>query len=123
MRLISVTLATIVCLGWAICPLIAQEEKIDVEKMPEMISQGKPVFPEVARKANITAIVTVRALIDKTGKVVKAEAAQCNQPGYGFEDAAIKAALKSKFHPAISKGKPVDLWVSYNVKFDLKKKK
>ena len=36
-----------------------------------------------------------------------------------FDDAAIEAAYKCKYKPAIQNGRPVAVWVSYQVEFVL----
>jgi hypothetical protein len=40
----------------------------------------------------------------------------------GFEEAALEAAYKREYRPAQFENKPVAVWVSYQVSFQLKKK-
>jgi TonB family protein len=123
MRKFISVLALMICMTWVASPIAAENQAINVEKMPEMLSQVKPIFPEAAKKAGILGLVTLKVRVDKTGSVAEAKAETCDQPGNGFEQAAVAAALKSKFKPAIADGKPVEVWVFYNVKFDLQSKK
>ncbi|MFH2204893.1 MAG: energy transducer TonB [Elusimicrobiota bacterium] len=38
----------------------------------------------------------------------------------GFEEAALTAAMKNRYKPAIQNGRPIPVWVSYRVVFELK---
>ena len=49
----------------------------------------------------------------------RAMVVECNRPGYGFEEAALEAAYKSKYTPGMEGDRPVAVWVSYMVKFKL----
>jgi len=40
----------------------------------------------------------------------------------GFEEAALKAARKRKYRPALQNGQPVAVWVTYKKIFKLDKK-
>jgi len=37
----------------------------------------------------------------------------------GFEEAAVKAAYKCRYRPAIQNGNPIGVWISYTVEFVL----
>lgn len=95
------------------------EEFVEVEVMPECIKEAEPAYPEAAAKAGIEGDVYVQAYIDKTGEVLKAKALKCTHKDVGFEESAVKAAYASKYKPAIQKGRPVGVWVSYKVNFRL----
>lgn len=99
--------------------LPAIDEFIPVEQMPEMIESVQPVYPEKAKEAGVECVLYVQALVDKDGKVRKATITKCTVPDQGFEESAIKAALKSKYKPAMNKDKPVAVWVTYKVNFSL----
>lgn len=65
----------------------------------------KPVYPYLARRMNKEGRVLLRLIIDEKGKVVKAEVVE--GAGYGFNEAALEAAKKSTYPPAIKNGVPV----------------
>lgn len=92
---------------------------IAVEVQPEQIYEEEPEYPRLARDGNFTGYVIVQAFVDKNGVVKKAQAVKTNRPGMGFEDAAVKAALKCKYRPAIQNGNPIGVWISYRVNFIL----
>lgn len=126
MRILSIVTACLLLAVWAISSAVAGEssqkklpEFVKVEIMPEMIVQAKPEYPEVAKEAGIECELYVKALIDKEGKVRKASIIKCTVEDQGFEEAAIKAALSTKFKPAIFEEKPVAIWVTYKVVFAL----
>ncbi|MEW6750156.1 MAG: energy transducer TonB [Candidatus Latescibacterota bacterium] len=97
-----------------------EEEEIveiwKVEKQPEPVKTVRPEYPEIARKANITGKVTVKALVTKEGKVERAEAMSGPEV---FHDAAVKAVLQWTFTPAIQNDRPVKVWVSVPFDFQL----
>lgn len=95
------------------------DEFIPVEEQPAQIYEEIPEYPRLAREGGFTGYVIVQAYVDKNGEVKKAQAVKCNRPNMGFEEAAIKAAYKCKYRPAIQNGSPVGLWISYKVNFTL----
>ena len=95
------------------------DEFVPLEVMPEMIEQEAPEYPDSARANGIEGVVMVRALVDKHGKVVKAEIAEESGKYCGFEKAAIEAALKCRYKPGIQNKKPVATWITYKVNFVL----
>lgn len=100
--------------------LPSPDEFVAYEEMPEIIENVSPVYPPMAQKAGITGVVWVKALIDKDGKVrnviiVKGSGAQA-----GFEEAAVEAAYKTVWKPAISNGQPVAVWTTYRIFFKFK---
>jgi protein TonB len=120
------TITTLLSLGLLLmlaAPLAAGDKPyIAVDKQPEAISIEQPTYPEEAKKAGIEATLMVQALVGKDGAVKEAEVAKCDQPGQGFEKAAIDAAMASKFTPASKDGKPVEVWITYKVSFVLQDK-
>jgi protein TonB len=93
-------------------------EFVPVEIYPEMIHQEKAEYPRLARQAGLEGRVVVQALVDREGNVRKAEVFTSSGTA-SLDDAAVKAAFKNKFKPAIQNGRPVALWVTYNVDFKL----
>ncbi|HEY9402930.1 MAG TPA: energy transducer TonB [Pyrinomonadaceae bacterium] len=77
------------------------------------IEMPKPVYPETARRAKMTGVVTVEVVIDVSGKVISARAV--SGPDL-LRDAAERAARQAKFTPALLSGQPVRVAgiISYN---------
>ncbi len=80
---------------------------------PKALRLPMPAYPEFARSTGISGMVRVEIVIDEDGKVTSAHAlsgpAQLHQ-------AAVKAALRAKFSPAMRAGKPVKITavIGYN---------
>lgn len=98
----------------------AADEFVAVQEMPTIIKEEKPVYPEVALLTNREATVWVKALVDKEGKVREARVAKSSGMNVGFDEAALEAAYKNFYKPAIQNGRPVAIWVTYPVEFKLK---
>jgi len=88
-----------------------------VEKLPEMVVQAKPDYPEIAKRAGITGKVYIKVLVDKEGRpkkavVIKTDSELFNQP-------AIDAAMKSAFTPALQNNHPIAVWIVLPYRFTL----
>jgi len=92
---------------------------VAMEVNPEQIYEEQPEYPRLAKEGGFTAVVVMQVFVDKTGAVKKAMAIQCNRPGMGFEEEAVKAAYKCKYRPGIQNGSPAGAWVAYTVRFKL----
>lgn len=79
-----------------------------------------PKYPEMARKAGVEGKVWVQILVDKKGIVRDAIIASESGVSAGFEEAALEAAMKRKYSPAMQNKNPVAVWISYKVSFKLK---
>jgi TonB family protein len=64
-------------------------------------------YPEKARKEAIRTVVWLRITVGEQGKPEKCEVVSCPNPGFGFEEAAIKAAKLSLFWPRWNGPDPV----------------
>jgi len=95
------------------------DEFVPVEVYPEQIYEEIAEYPRLAQEGGFTGWVMVQAYVDKNGDVKKAQAVKCSRPNMGFEEAAVKAAYKYKYRPAIQNGNPIGLWVEYKVNFTL----
>jgi protein TonB len=80
------------------------------------IEMPKPVYPETARRAKLTGIVTVEVMIDASGKVIGARAVSGPEM---LRDAAERAARQAKFTPALLSGQPVRVAGLINYNFSL----
>ena len=98
--------------------LPSPDEFVPVEILPEMIHQETPKYPRLAKQAGITGVVWVKALVDKEGNVRKAIVGKSSGTA-SLDDAAVKTAYKNKFKPGIQNGRPVNVWVTYKVVFEL----
>jgi len=96
------------------------DEFVAYEEPPQQIEVVQPVYPEMARRASIEGVVWVKALVDKEGKVRDVIIVKDSGAKAGFEEAAIEAAKKTLWKPAISNGQPVAVWVAYKIEFKLK---
>ena len=90
---------------------------VAVEKLPEMVVDAKPEYPEIAKRAGITGKVFVKVLVDKEGRpkravVIKTDSELFNQP-------AIDAAMKSAFTPALQNNHPIAVWIVLPYRFQL----
>ncbi len=95
------------------------DEFVPVEIMAEMLYQAAPDYPHLARKAGLEGKVLIRALVDKNGDVKEALVAKSSNSRAGFDEAALAAAYKCRYRPAIQNGRPVAVWVTYWVEFTL----
>ena len=95
-------------------------EFVAVEQQPVEIFREKPIYPEMAALTQKTGVVWVQALVDKEGKVRDARVLKPSGSNVGFEESAVEAAYKNKYKPAIQNGRPVAVWISYKVDFQVK---
>ena len=95
-----------------------QKNVVAVDLMPEIVYQETPVYPDDAKKAGIEGEVFVASYVDKDGSVTKAKIKQTSgKPS--LDKAALEAAYKYKFKPALKGEQPVATWVTYKVVFVL----
>ncbi|OGU74572.1 MAG: hypothetical protein A2V93_01710 [Ignavibacteria bacterium RBG_16_34_14] len=80
--------------------------------------QEKISYPQIAKKAEVEGKVIIRAFVDETGTVTKAEIIK--GIGAGCDQAALDAVLKTKFKPCRQRGNPVRVQVSIPIIFKLK---
>lgn len=103
------------CLLLLSCPLLAQEP---VLTQPEFQGELELVYPEVAVEDQIVDQVIAIVFIAATGEVVKVEIAQGpDNPGIGFEEAAIEALTSTTFLPATRDGQPIPVKIQFQVDF------
>ena len=91
-----------------------------VEVEPKVINKVQPIYPELARRANVEGTVFLDILVDKEGKVRKVEVLKASGTNVGFEEAAKEAVKQWVFSPAIQNDKPVAVWMTLPVKFEVK---
>ena len=98
--------------------LPSPDEFVPVEIMPEMIHNTIPEYPRLAKLAGIEGVVWVKALVDREGNVRRAQVGKSSGT-VSLDEAAVKAAYDNKFSPGIQNGRPVNVWVTYKVNFNL----
>lgn len=90
---------------------------VPVEKMPEVVVAARPAYPEIAQRAGVTGKVYVKVLVDKEGKPKKAVVIKTDSDL--FNQAAIDAAMKTVFSPALQNQHPIAVWVVIPFHFQL----
>jgi protein TonB len=87
-----------------------------VEEKPSLISFPAPVYPTLARQAEVEGTVLLRVLVGKDGKVADVVVVR------GIEmlnDASVEAARRAIFRPALQQHRPVSVWVEIPLQFRL----
>lgn len=85
-------------------------------KPPRLIKQVDPIYPLIAKKAHISGVVVIDAVIDEHGNVTEAHVV--SGPGLLFS-AALQAVSQWKYEPTYLNGEPVPLELEVNVTFHL----
>lgn len=86
------------------------------EEAPVLIQLPPPIYPEMARQAEVEGTVVVRVLIGKDGKVADAKVTEGIPM---LNDAALRSARQARFKPALQQHKPVAVWVQIPMAFNL----
>ncbi len=89
-----------------------------VDRRPEVIKLTKPEYPRLAIEAGLEGTVWIAAHVDIDGSVSEARVYKSSTLQI-LDEAALIAAYKNKFRPAIQNNQPIKLWVSYKVEFVL----
>ena len=93
---------------------------VPCDEHPMQITQAQAVYPDLARRAGLGGKVYLRVFINKEGELRKVLVEKSTNPGLGFDEAAVDAAWRTTWRPAIANGHPVGVWVSYSVVFKIK---
>ena len=88
------------------------------EVEPEMVHEVAPEYPRSIRNMGMGGKVIVQALVDIDGKVREVRVARSSGMT-GLDDAAVAAAYKCTYTPALQNGHPIAVWVSYSVVFEI----
>jgi protein TonB len=95
--------------------MVARTESLDaVVEPPVKIKDVAPVYPEIAKVANVEGTVTIQAHIDKTGYVTGTSVIQSVPL---LNQAALDAVKEWQYRPQTVNGKAVPSVVTVNVKF------
>lgn len=84
----------------------------------QILSKSEPLFPENAKKKNITGFVRLLITIDQNATVKSIDIIEANPEGY-FETAAIEAVKSWKFAAAFQNGSPVESSMKRKIEFKL----
>ena len=95
---------------------------VAVEQMPEPIGgiiaiQKNIIYPEIAKREGVEGRVYIKAFIDSTGIVAKAEIIR--GIGAGCDEMAMEAVKKVRFTPGKQRGRPVNVQVTVPILFKL----
>lgn len=84
---------------------------------PVVIRQVKPVYPELARQAELEGDVRLKLGIDELGQVKEALVVE-SVPG--LEEAALEAIYQWEFEPGKQRDVPVPVWIVVPIRFSLR---
>jgi len=87
-------------------------QSLDSEPEPVTLAQAK--YPAFALDAGIEGTVVLDVLVDETGHLSNIKVAH---PVTGLDQAAVDAAKRSVFKPAMKDGRPVPAWMKMSVTF------
>jgi len=91
---------------------------IKVEISAELIHSVQPEYPRLAKLAGLEGRVIIKALVGSKGSVL--DAVVFGSSGHLLlDEAALAVAGKYKYKPAIQNGRPIAIWVTYKVEFEL----
>ena len=85
---------------------------------PRPRSEILPAYPRSARRAGWEGVVTIRAFIDETGKVVSA-VVDASSGHQSLDQAALEAVKSTLFDPAVREARPVSSPLLIPVRFQL----
>ena len=94
------------------------EEFVAVDQMPELVFEASPEYPPEAKAKGIQGKVIISLRVETDGTVSKPKVAKSSGSDL-LDQAALAAADKFRFKPALRDGKPVAVWVSFAVNFVL----
>jgi len=84
---------------------------------PQLKFHVKADYPEIARRAGLEGTVMVHVLVDRNGRVDRAEVTRGVHPI--LDQAAKTAALRCRFTPGTQRTIPVPVWVAIPYRFRL----
>lgn len=87
------------------------------DRPPVVVREVHPVYPELARQAELEGTVVLKVGIDETGRVKEARVL-ASVPG--LDQAALDAVYQWEFQPAEQRGVPVPVWIVVPIRFSLR---
>jgi TonB family protein len=89
--------------------------------LPKVVSEVKPRYTAEAIRARIEGTVTMSAVVRTDGAPSDIEVTTSLDTKYGLDDQAVAALKQWRFEPGRKDGKPVNVRVSIEMRFSLKK--
>ncbi len=83
---------------------------------PRKVKHVDPIYPSLALKAPVSAIVTLEAEVDASGHVATVRILHGGRP---FDDAAVRAVRQWEYAPTLLEGVPIPVVIRVDVPFDL----
>jgi protein TonB len=99
-------------------PLPKFGQWVYTDQLPLLIRDIKPEYPDIAKEAGIEGRVLVHVLVGRDGRVLEARI----DPQFSvamLDEAALVAARKMLFEPALADHQPVAVWVAKPYRFTL----
>lgn len=90
----------------------------EVTKMPRAIRAVEPEVPDAFRSQSREAVVVVEVAISASGRVVEARVVK--KAGFGLDEAAIDAARRTSFEPAMQGDRPVAVKMQIPYRFKVR---
>ena len=84
---------------------------------PRLLTFVEAEYPELARAANVEAVVEVSLVVALDGSVQEVQV--LNPVGQGFDEAAVEAVQQFVFEPAQNNGEPIPARIRYRYVFEL----
>ena len=89
-----------------------------VDTPARLVESEVPTYPADAQAEGVEADVKLEMVVSREGAVESARAVR--RSGYGLDEAAVRAARRFRFAPAVKDGRPVRVRVSWTVQFRLR---
>lgn len=86
------------------------------DELPVLVTDVQPVYPDIARQAEVEGVINLRVLVGKDGRVSDVHI-DTSIPM--LDEAAVTAARKWVFKPALSNNHPVAVWIARQLRFRL----
>jgi protein TonB len=99
--------------------LSAVEEQPELSNRSEVARQMSRNYPPLLRDAGVTGTVTIRMRVNEDGHVDAESISVENSTHEAFGDAAKRVVERMRFRPAKVGGRPVKVWVTLPVTFQL----
>jgi TonB family protein len=87
---------------------------------PQLVTFVEATYPTEAQASGLTADVLLRLRVEADGSVSEVDVLQ--PAGHGFDEAAVQAARRFVFSPALVNGKPVAVKIPFKYSFTLSEK-
>jgi protein TonB len=120
MKLLPLVLAALLIAGTT---TIAQDSQAyhtgNGVSSPRLIKEVKPAYTPEARAAKIQGTVLLSTVVREDGTVGDVKISRSLDAKYGLDNEAVKAAKQWTFSPGMKDGKPVAVYVSIELAFNL----